>query len=501
MATWDPPDKGDWRGLHDHFTRPLTPEYRRLLATGMETGEAESFARYGIPARTLLCRFVNGRVFIAAAPLVGPPSATVPPAPLLWLACRLVPAFRRRNAAARRALTERRWLREAADWYETERPTWQARGAALEAVEPERLSDTELAEHLREVQRTADEGHTVHFRLHGPDLLPLGLLLARGDDWGIDAPSLLGLLAGASPSSARSDELPAWRLVTGYDLDSSCAAELDAIAALPTPTAKAVEGDAAAVRERVPADQRNEFDQLVADARAVCDVRDDNGIWTAAWPAGLLRRVMLEVGHRLTERGQLLEPSHAVEMTVTELLELLAGEAQAPSAAEVAERRRRRLAPPPPPPPALGRPAVLPMRALPPAMRTMVGALLAVRDHGSGTTTGRPPLTGEGIGTESVIGRAVVTHDLGDALERFQPGDVLVVRGTTPAYNVVLGCAAAVVTEEGGQLSHAAVIAREFGVPAVIGAAEALARIPDGSLVEVDPAEGRIRVLDDSPRR
>src|SRR5207249_410023 len=150
------------------------------------------------------------------------------------------------------------------------------------------------------------------------------------------------------------------------------------------------------------------------DARAVCDVRDDNGIWTAAWPAGLLRRAMLEVGRRLTERRQLLEPSHAVEVTVAELLGLLVGAAQAPAATEVAERRRLRLA---------------------------------------------------------------------------------------PAYNVVLGCAAAVVTEEGGQLSHAAVIAREFGVPAVIGAAEALARIPDGSLVEVDPAEGRIRVLDDSPRR
>src|SRR5204863_8549315 len=130
-------------------------------------------------------------------------------------------------------------------------------------------------------------------------------------------------------------------------------------------------------------DDGSEFARLVAGARAVFGARDDNGIWTAAWPGGLLRRAMLEAGRRLFERGQLLEPGHAVEVSVTELLLLLAGEAQAPSAAEVAARRRLRLAPPPPPPPALGRPATLPLRPLPPAMRTLVRALLAVRDHGS----------------------------------------------------------------------------------------------------------------------
>jgi pyruvate,water dikinase len=76
-----------------------------------------------------------------------------------------------------------------------------------------------------------------------------------------------------------------------------------------------------------------------------------------------------------------------------------------------------------------------------------------------------------------------------------EPGDVLVVRFTTPAYNTVLAIAGAVVTTEGALLSHAAVMARELGIPAVIGAPGALDEIPDGSDVEVDPVSGTVRVL------
>jgi rifampicin phosphotransferase len=502
VVSWDPPEKGDWRGLHDHFTRPVTPEYRRLLAAGMEAGEAESFAAYGIPARTILCRFVNGRVFISAAPLVGRPTSVMPPAPLLWLASRLVPAFRRRSTAARQALADRRWLDEAAHWYDVERPAWQARGAALEAVDPGALSDSELAEHLGVVRQTADEGYRTHFRLHGPDLLPLGMLLARGEDWGIDAPTLLGLLVGSSPASTGSGSLPAWRLVSGYDLDGLCAAELPAVAAMHPPHRTTAAADRDPVRTRVPVDDRPELDQLVDDACAVYDLRDDNGIWTAAWPVGLLRRAMLEGGRRLVGRGRFRAADDAVEVTVDELLALLA-EHGGPSANEIAERRRIRLGADAttPPPPALGPPAVMALGALPAAMRTMVRALLAVRDHSSVDVSIREPLTGEGIGTALGVGRAVVAEDAAEALARFEPGDVLVARGTAPAYNVILACAAAVVTEEGGQLSHAAVVARELGLPAVIGAAQAVSRIPDGSLVEVDPVAGRVRLLPTSPPR
>src|SRR5438552_2646120 len=156
---WEPPGKGDWRGLHDHFPRALTPEYQRLLARGMEEGEAMHFARYGLPARTLHPAFVHGRVFVSAAPLVGPASNRLPPNWALWLAVRVVPAFRRRAAAARAAVGERRWLADTQRWYAVERPAWQARNAALDAVEPAALDEDALVDHLRTVRANAEDAY------------------------------------------------------------------------------------------------------------------------------------------------------------------------------------------------------------------------------------------------------------------------------------------------------------------------------------------------------
>ena len=75
-----------------------------------------------------------------------------------------------------------------------------------------------------------------------------------------------------------------------------------------------------------------------------------------------------------------------------------------------------------------------------------------------------------------------------------EPGDVVVAPYTAPTYNSVLAMAGAIVTEQGGLLCHAAVIARELGLPAVIGAPGAMTSIPDGATVEVDPVQGRVLV-------
>ena len=73
---------------------------------------------------------------------------------------------------------------------------------------------------------------------------------------------------------------------------------------------------------------------------------------------------------------------------------------------------------------------------------------------------------------------------------------MLVTASTTPAFNAALSIAGGLVVEQGGYLSHAAVTARELGLPAVIGAAGAVAAIPHGGLVSVDPDIGLVRRLD-----
>ena len=78
--------------------------------------------------------------------------------------------------------------------------------------------------------------------------------------------------------------------------------------------------------------------------------------------------------------------------------------------------------------------------------------------------------------------------------DRFQKGDVLVARTTSPIWTPLLGIAAAAVTEAGGQISHAAIVAREFGIPLVNGATDATRVIADGTSVVVDGSAGVVEL-------
>jgi pyruvate,water dikinase len=117
-----------------------------------------------------------------------------------------------------------------------------------------------------------------------------------------------------------------------------------------------------------------------------------------------------------------------------------------------------------------------------------------------------PPLLGKGaeVAQVSVIkgigasqgvyrGRARVVETVDDA-GRLQPGEVLVCRATTPAWTPYFGIAGAVVTNTGGALSHTAIVAREFGIPAVLGTRTGSVQIPDGATVIVDGTAGTVTI-------
>lgn len=498
---WDPPGKGDWRGVHDHFPRALTPEYQLLLADGMANGEAVWIEGYGMPARTIAPAFVHGRVFISPVPLVGPRSDRVPPAWVLRAVIALAPPFRRRAKAAEGTIRERPWLAESRHWFDVEEAEWAAANEARQQVDPAALDDDAFVEHLRDARDWAYAGYRTHFRLHGCDLVPTGRLLDAARGWGLDPLAVIGLLAGSSPASRGDGRAPDWRLVTGYDLDSLAAVELPARpAASARPDHDHADAEAA-LRAQVPGGERDRWDELLADARATYGVRDSNSLVTAAWPVGLLRRALLEAGRRLHDRGALHDPVHAVELTVDEVLELLAGTSGiGPDDVATRAETRRELSTHAAPQ-HLGVEQDLVVDGLPAAMREVTAALLAFRDFGFVADSGAP-LQGTGIaGTSAggaatpVTGRACVADDPADAFIRFEPGDIVVTAGTCPAWNGILALAGGLVTEDGGVLSHAAVIARELGLPAVIGCADALARIPDGATIELDPSTGRVRVL------
>jgi len=110
--------------------------------------------------------------------------------------------------------------------------------------------------------------------------------------------------------------------------------------------------------------------------------------------------------------------------------------------------------------------------------------------YGSGGTA----LQGAGASPGVAEGVARVVADTGD-FARVQSGDILVTTMTTPAWTPLFPSLAGLVTETGGILSHAAVVAREYGLPAVVGAAGAVTAIPDGKRVRIDGTSGAISLL------
>jgi pyruvate,water dikinase len=79
--------------------------------------------------------------------------------------------------------------------------------------------------------------------------------------------------------------------------------------------------------------------------------------------------------------------------------------------------------------------------------------------------------------------------------DRIEQGDVLVTESTSEAFNILLPLLGGIVTDNGGLLSHAAIVAREYGIPGVVGTREATGLIPDGARVRVNGETGEVVVL------
>ncbi|HEX4905710.1 MAG TPA: PEP-utilizing enzyme [Acidimicrobiales bacterium] len=535
-ATWTKPGPGTWELDSSHAGPAPGPIQRDLYERCIDRGMTDGLALFGAPLRTMHCRFVNGKFYRRLVPLIGGDSdRKAPPAAALWLATRVHPAFRRAEKRAEESFETKRWRAELARWESEWKPDLVKANLRFTDVDVAALDDAALADHLCELHEHLVESTALHFRLHVSDMGPLGDLMVKLEDWGLHRDDTFRALVAASPAtrepraqlraiagalraagvdpttitslgdvraepaaSAALDEylrFHGWRLTTGYDIEDRVLLELpDVIVASIRGAREAVVDDAEAalasveaLRDRVPAAHRADFDDAVEDARLSYGLRDENGPLTYEWPAGLLRRALLEADRRID--------APVFELTLDEVASMLRGET-GPSteeiAARAAERRRwatldapARLGPEEAPPPVSAMPPNL--ARITRVVLTVVGSLEA--------DEGLAPLHGMGIGTETYVGTARVVHDAVEALATMEPGDIVVAEYTAPTYNSVLSMAGAIVTEQGGLLCHAAVIARELGIPAVIGATDAMSLIPDGARIEVDPTNGRVTIL------
>jgi len=534
---FEAPAPGSWELDPVHFPRLVTRYWTETHPAAFSRGVSEFTRYFGMLLDSLEMAYVDGFAYKTARP-VSPEDA---------------PA---RIARAEELIAGKLWRDQLREWDEQAKPASIAIDRELQAVDPEQLSDAELADYLRRCHAHHAEMIYQHMRFTASAVVPTGDFLAHVGDWtGLPAAQLLGLMRGASPvsagASAELDELVAalaadaaarellesdadpaevlgklrslggeagtamnayldlvgWRLLDGFDICEPCALELPdvllraiRIAAAGAQTDDAsIDDEVAEVRGKVPEEHRGEFDELLAEARLMYRLRDERGVFSDIWASGLMRRAVLGAGRRLAASGRIKQPDHLIDATVEEMCSMLAG-ADTPSADELEARTEYRTShtakeapahlgdPPMPPPDPSGLPpaAARVMRAMGVALGELFGSSEA--EHEGDVLRGLAASRGV---YEGPARRIAGPAEFG----RIMQGDVLVTESTTEAFNILLPLLGAIVTDSGGLLSHSAIVAREYGIPGVVGTREATERIADGARLRVDGDAGEVTVL------
>ena len=539
--TFEAPDGGSWMlDTTHHGRRPVTrflqPIYKEVFPSAL----GAMVERYGLPLAEFRAAIINGCFYLRPMGIGEPEEPKGdPPLVLMKIISRVHPKLRRRNQIARQAWGEKRWRQDVDQWFEGERDATISTNLRFQDVEVGTLSDAELADHIAELSAHFEGQAYESGATHGGDIIPVGDFVAHCQQWGIETGDAAALLTGSSPASIETAEMlrpvgralasvatppgtleelralgedvshaiDLWlryhghRVVTSDDIDGETFVERPdlQLKALLSADPEVVEVRPPApdnVRAMVPADGRILFDELLGEARYGLRLRDDNVGVRWNWSAGLVRRALLEAAQRLVARGRLDSREHVVEFESREVTALLRGD-DGPSRDEMAARwqfREAVLAAEPPLSlgPDGGDP---PVAAFPQPLARATSAVMAM----IGAMQGEPaqaPLRGTGIGSEPHTGRALVVSDAIDALERLEPGDVVITPFTGPSWNSILPAVGALVVEEGGAMSHAAIVAREFAIPTIVGATGATTLILDGAQVTVDPTTGIITLHD-----
>jgi rifampicin phosphotransferase len=554
-----PPTEGFWTKDTTHYPMPLTPFGASVYLSTFDRASPVMGEELGLLFEGFEQRCLGGEVYVHFIP-VGGKDRKPPPSWVMWIAARIVPALRRRNRVAAKAIAPG-FSAQLLDRWETEwRDAFRDEAESLKRVDLRELSDVDLLGHLDLVEDFLDRGQLVHFRLNSAYVLPVyDLLVACEDLLGWDSVASLALVAGSSDVSAEPGrELLA--LASRFAADAAALRALeeaggDVLARLQEAspelsdafrayldryghrTAGYDPGDptlferpallASLLRDRINAgdrerrdggqmsedalarahvtlaqrsdDDRDRFERTLETARRVYGNREDNIFWLDNQPCAFLRYTAVEIGRRLTDRGLLAGASDAVFLEETELRRALVASAQEDLRALVTRRKAERAwvaAHPGPvsygtdpgPPPDLS--------PLPPALRRVNTAALRWTEllfAPEKTPAGQAELAGVPGSPGRYTGAVRLIRDEAD-FPKLRPGDVLVCPITSPAWSVLFVQAGAVVTDGGGVLAHTAVIAREYGVPAVLATGAATQRLRDGDLVTVDGTAGVVTI-------
>ena len=238
--------------------------------------------------------------------------------------------------------------------------------------------------------------------------------------------------------------------------------------------------EAAALEALAPSPRRlRAFRRLLADAQHLVPIREEQTEeLTIAWP--VMRRAVLRIGEALAERGVIVEPDDVFFLTRAEALAALDGAPPSPTVDVPGRRSLRNEQARLVPPSLVGR--VNPMIQ---RVWDSFPGLIGARPSDDALVSGVPASPGRATGLVRVIRGP-------DEFDQLQPGEILVAPLTAPAWTPLFTRAAAVVTDVGSAAAHASIIAREYGIPAVVGCGDATARLRTGMRVIVDGTTGNV---------
>jgi rifampicin phosphotransferase len=533
---FEPPGPGSWNLDPVHFPRPVTRYFSETHPEPFSRGVAEFMAYYGTLIQTMETQYVNGFAYNAMRPA---PENEIP----------------ERFARAEAVWEQRVWRDHLREWDDIAKPVAIKTHRELQSVDPDSLSDDGLVEYLTRCRDHHSQMMYQHMRFTGSAMLPVGDLLAHIEAWtGVTRAGALAMMRGSAPVSAGASgeldrlivaiaqdaaarallgsegdpakvlaelrafggdvgtamsdylDLVGYRLLDGFDISGRYALELpDALLrAIQSFVSNAgsnaadVEELTSDIRVQVPDQHRAEFDDLLAEARLMYRLRDERGVFSDIWASGIMRRAVLAAGHRLESKGHVHDAEHFIDAGFGEMCSMLHGEG-GPSADELAQRYADRgsltakdapmsLGPPSPPPPdATGLPPGVArvMHAMGIALSEVFGSSEAL--HEENMLRGLAASGGVYEGPARLVSGP-------SEFDRIVKGDVLVTESTSEAFNILLPLLGAIVTDAGGLLSHSAIVAREYGIPGVVGTRNSTERISDGTRVRVDGDAGEVTV-------
>jgi pyruvate,water dikinase len=244
------------------------------------------------------------------------------------------------------------------------------------------------------------------------------------------------------------------------------------------------------VTEKLEADEpaREAFLRAYQLARELWPLKEDHSFYIDQGTAAMVRILIAEMGRRLAEDATLEAPDGVFYLTLDELKAATKGNPSAGLAETAAARREERqrfmgVIPPPflgtmPPEGADGSAS---------GFQRMHGPASPRPDDGATVLRGVPGSRGKATGIARVVRSPEEFGKVG-------PGDVLVCTSTSPTWTPLFGSVSALVSDSGGVLSHTAIVAREYRLPAVVGVKYGTSMISDGQVVTVDGDAGVVHL-------